>query len=243
MTTHDTSQLDRAIARVYASPLEEFVRQRDALAKELSTAGNRDAAAAVRALRKPSRTAWALNLAAGNAESLGRLNAAIAATVTAQTSGGDVRTALVSFREAVREFADLAAREAQQAGHGLETGALVNAVLAVIGRTDSIEALRRGRLVEVPEGGGLDVLAALPDPPSLPESDASSASAAQARAEARQRSESAQAALREAASRLRLVEGRLRDAESEARAARREYERAQREAEAAASAIDHDSSH
>ena len=146
VTTADPNQLDNAIARVYAGPLEDFVRHRDSLAKELRVAGNREAAATVKALPKPSRTAWALNLAAGQAENVARLEAAVAATLETQASGGDVRAALGSLRDAVREFADHAARAAERAGQSLQTGVLVNAVLALVGRTDSREALRRGRL-------------------------------------------------------------------------------------------------
>src|SRR5687767_7115413 len=54
------SELQRAVAAVYGGPFEDFVRRRDALAKELRAAGNRDAAALVKNLRKPSRAAWAL---------------------------------------------------------------------------------------------------------------------------------------------------------------------------------------
>jgi hypothetical protein len=243
-------QPDSAIARLYGGPLEDFVRQRDLLAKELRGAGNREAAAEVKALPKPSRTAWALNLAASQPENVRPLDAAVAATLEAQASGGDVRSALVSLREAVREFAGHAARAAERAGHGLETGVLVNAVLALLGTTDSLDALRRGRLAEVPDAGGLDFLAmlrgSLPVPERLrpsahsapPSGTAPEASRpASALADARARSEHAREALRDAESRLRLAEDRLRKAEADATAARREYDRARIEAESAAAQI------
>ena len=49
------------IERLYALPLEEFTRERDELAKRLRGEGEREAAAAVKALAKPSVAAWALN--------------------------------------------------------------------------------------------------------------------------------------------------------------------------------------
>ena len=49
------------IDRLYALPLDEFVSERDALAKQLRKEGDREAAAAVKALRKPSVAAWAVN--------------------------------------------------------------------------------------------------------------------------------------------------------------------------------------
>lgn len=48
---------------LYGLPLEEFVSARDALAKRLRAAGDREAADAVRRLRKPSAAAWAANQA------------------------------------------------------------------------------------------------------------------------------------------------------------------------------------
>jgi hypothetical protein len=47
--------------RLYALPLDEFTAERDALAKKLRADGDRDAAAVVKALKKPSVAAWAIN--------------------------------------------------------------------------------------------------------------------------------------------------------------------------------------
>ena len=49
------------IDRLYALPLEEFTQERDELAKRLRKEANRDGAAAVKALKKPSVAAWAVN--------------------------------------------------------------------------------------------------------------------------------------------------------------------------------------
>ena len=49
------------IDRLYALPLEEFTRERDALAKRLRKEGEPDAAGDVKALKKPSVAAWAVN--------------------------------------------------------------------------------------------------------------------------------------------------------------------------------------
>src|SRR3954447_14970634 len=48
-------------ARLYGLPLEEFTPERNALAAELSREGDCEGAAAVKALRKPSAAAWAVN--------------------------------------------------------------------------------------------------------------------------------------------------------------------------------------
>ena len=50
-----------AIDRLYGLPLDEFTAERDELAARLRKEGDRDAAADVKRLRKPSVAAWALN--------------------------------------------------------------------------------------------------------------------------------------------------------------------------------------
>ena len=52
---------DERVARLYGLPADRFTAERNALAAELSSEGDRDAAAAVKALRKPSAAAWAVN--------------------------------------------------------------------------------------------------------------------------------------------------------------------------------------
>ncbi len=257
-TDRAVDQLESAIAGVYDGPLEDFVRRRDALAKELRSAGDRESASSVKALRKPSRLAWALNLGArseGNV--LEPLAAAVTGMLAAQAAGGDVRAAITTLRAAVRDFAAAAARAADAAGHGIEAGALVTAVLAVVGRPDQFDRLRSGCLDAVPEGGGLDFLAALPVPSKTPvvpapadapvstptrarpdsARRAAAQQAAELLAEARRRSDAARQALRAAEAMRSAAEARLRDVEAEAQAAREEYDRAQREAEAAAASV------
>jgi hypothetical protein len=56
-----TPATDERIARLYGLPLERFTAERNALAAELRAEGDSEAAAAVKALRKPSAAAWAVN--------------------------------------------------------------------------------------------------------------------------------------------------------------------------------------
>jgi hypothetical protein len=51
----------RKAADLYGLPLEEFTKARDGLAKELRRAGKKEAADEVKALRKPSVSAWTVN--------------------------------------------------------------------------------------------------------------------------------------------------------------------------------------
>jgi hypothetical protein len=48
-------------ADLYGLPLEEFTKARDALAKEVRQAGDKEAADEIKALRKPPVSAWAVN--------------------------------------------------------------------------------------------------------------------------------------------------------------------------------------
>src|SRR6185436_10373349 len=133
---------------------------RDALSKELRAAGDKESAATVKSLRKPSRIAWALDVAAlDKFHAIETLVAAVDETLHAHSTGGEVWTAIGNMRSAVRDFADKAAQVAAQAGHRIEPNDLSNALFAVIGKPDSFRQLRRGHLADVPEGGGLDLLA------------------------------------------------------------------------------------
>ena len=53
--------MDDASDDLFGLPPAEFTAARDALAKELRAAGDKEAAAIVKALRRPSAAAWAVN--------------------------------------------------------------------------------------------------------------------------------------------------------------------------------------
>jgi hypothetical protein len=175
----DPSELETAILAVYRGPLEEFVSRRDALVKQLRAAKRREEADRVKALRKPSRTAWVLdNIVHEDPASIEQLVAAINAGQTVQ-SAADVRLAVETVRTAVRAVAAAGARVAIRAGQPIEANALVTAVHAVLGDASAFSELRAGRLVEVPEGGGLDLLTAMATiAPSPSQSSSSSSSIA-----------------------------------------------------------------
>ena len=68
LTAHATARapaadLESAIDDLYQLPLEAFVAERNALATAVRKAGDRAAADRVKALAKPSATAWAVNQA------------------------------------------------------------------------------------------------------------------------------------------------------------------------------------
>jgi exonuclease VII small subunit len=255
------TELATAILTVYQGPIEEFVNRRDALVKRLRAEKRPDDAALVKALRKPSRMAWVLNHVVGeDPESIDRLDAAIAGAQTA----GDLRTALETVKEAVRGVAAVGARVAVRAGHPLEPNAIATAVYAIIGDAGAFAEFRAGRLVDVPEGGGLDLLVALaPNPASAgtspppkpsapatepPKEDPRAALAASARVElrraeqslgaAREQLEQATASVRDSKARLEAAEQAVVRARSEVEARREDAEHTRRHAESAAANLE-----
>jgi hypothetical protein len=250
-------ELQTAILTVYRGLPEEFVRRRDALAKELRSSGRRADADQVKALRKPSRTAWTLNrVAVEEATHIEHLTAAITAAQEASAGGADLRAALENVRSAVRDVAAAAARAAVRAGHPIDSTSLVSALNALIGDANALGELRAGRLVEIPEAGRLDFLSAVAstNPPSPARIEPSAqpepqdAAAIRARgdlqrtekalSEARERSEAAERAVLEAQAKLEAAEQQLQRAKEESAKRRAELDRTRVHAESAASQLE-----
>jgi len=128
---------------LYGLPLDEFTRARDELARERRAAGDRSGAAAIKALRKPSVPAWALNQVARNDPAL----------VAALRSAGDqVRSAsdralagdASELRDATRTLADRAAALADDAAEALAaagrppTPATYDRIMATVRAADTV---------------------------------------------------------------------------------------------------------
>jgi hypothetical protein len=163
--------LDTEIDRLYGVPLDEFVRDRDELAKRLRREGEREAAEQVKKLRKPSAGAWALNqavrrrrketaalLAAGE-----RLREAHEALL----SGGDpaaLRDAMPEERGVAASLADCAEAIASETGKsGPALRERVRATLhAATVDDEAREELEKGRFVREREAVGLGPFGAAP---------------------------------------------------------------------------------
>lgn len=251
-------ELETAINGVYRGPLEEFVNRRDALVKQLRATKQREAADRVKALRKPSRMAWVLDSVVH--EDPGSIEQLAAAIRQAQ-SGADLRTALDAVKAAVRDVAAVGARVAVRAGQPVEPAAVIAAIQAVIGDASAFSTLRAGLLVDVPEGGGLDMLAALTmvpgaagtsSPPRVTATPAKVAEKADPRAalaesaraelrgaekllaERRDKSEHAATSLLDAKARFEAAQYALAQAQREVEARREDVERTRQLAESAA---------
>src|SRR4030088_1284711 len=109
--------LDDVVAQLLARPLNEFTSRRNARAKELKAAGQRELAAEVAALKKPPVAVWAVNqLARRNKPVLERLRRAGEAVVQAQSGAvaGRKNAALElrSASDALQRELEAALREA-----------------------------------------------------------------------------------------------------------------------------------
>src|SRR4051794_26860035 len=97
---------------LYDGDAADFIARRDALAKQLKKDGDKEGAAAVKALRKPSAAAWAINqVAQAKPDLVDELLRAGVRLYDAQSRAvegkddGSLRTATQERRELVRRLA------------------------------------------------------------------------------------------------------------------------------------------
>ena len=221
--------LDNDLARLYAVPREQFVRERNALARTLRTSGDREAAAEVAALRKPSLVAWTVNqLAHTERRDVDLLLDAGKRIIDAQQAsiakGGraELDAAQTSLRGAVNGLT--AAAGAILGSEASKTTLTRIALTLRTAATDPAgrELLARGRLTEELAETGWEIVAAFP-----PASSAGSKRGRKPDADSKkQATPSPAVALRAQARRLRdltqthaAAEKRQRLARSEERAA------------------------
>jgi hypothetical protein len=225
------NDLDARIDELYALPLDRFTAERDALAGELKAAGSADDARAVKALRKPVVSAWAVNALAredpsGVAE-LADLGGRLRDAQQQALSGGDAER----LREALEERRALVARLTAAARAILEREGLGTASQAEeIGTTldagavdeEAAAAIAAGRLVRP-----MRPPAAFGDAPALtvlPGGRPQRAEPAEAAPDARERTRRAAELRRELAA-AEARETRMRDAVERARGKLDEAER------------------
>jgi hypothetical protein len=229
------------VDRLYGLPLEEFTPQRDLAARELRKAGDREAAAELAKLPKPTPAAWTANqVARDRPELVEALLGAGAALREAQEQalaggGGDaLRDAMAGQRRAVEALMG-AAQAYRPAGRALSrtmADRLRTTLQAAAGDEGLSAALAAGRLVDEAQAGGAWPLGPVPDGDEVvgrraggraaPAPAAAAATAAEDPA-AREAARQARAALE---AELRQVRGALRVRERAVAAAQDEAERA-----------------
>ncbi len=154
--------LTAAAERLYAAPPEDFVSRRDAIAQEVRD--DRALAAAIRALRRPTRSAWLVNLLVRRqrapVEELLRLGEALRAA-EASLAGPQLRALSAQRGAAVAELVASVARLAGEAGVRPTSGTLdeVQATLqAALADPGVGAAVLSGRLVRPAQFAGFGVV-------------------------------------------------------------------------------------
>ena len=177
--------LDEEIDRLYGTPLDEFVKERDELARRLIRDGDREGSARVKALRKPTVGAWALNQAVrrrrAETDALLATGKRLRAAHEALLSGGDsavLRETMEEERSLTSALADCAEAIASETGKsGPALRDRVRATLhAAAVQEEAREELAAGRFVREREAVGLGPFAS-----ELPATQAAPAEAERSR--------------------------------------------------------------
>jgi hypothetical protein len=249
----ESKAVEQAAEELYGLPPGDFTRARDERVKALRKDGDREAAGTVKALRKPTVAAWALNqLVRRRRKDVEALLEAGEELRAAQEEllGGGERSA---FQEAAANERELVAKlsadgatlasEAGERGGGLQEKLAATLHAAALDE-DIAEELRAGRLVREREAiggfGGFGAELAIEAPSGdRPTPKAAKASASRAKPAAKKAAPrtkaSASAAAKDAERRQRLAAARTdeRHARRELESATKTLEHAQERADAA----------
>jgi hypothetical protein len=230
--------LETEVDRLYRLPLDEFTPARNDLAQRLKRAGQKDAAADVQALRKPTVPAWAINqVAHEHGKDVTALIEASDELRTAQEralGGGDsdqLRSAASAEREALRKLTE---HSQELLGHDAPAATLervASTLRAAALAPETRELLTSGRLSEELKSAGFGAFEGM-SVPAQPRPRPRKKSAARPSAAERRRQERV-AKLRE---RLTKLKQEAADAEREAKHAQAAADRARRDAERATDA-------
>jgi hypothetical protein len=208
--------------RLYGLPLEEFVPERDALAKKLRGEGNRAEADAVKALRKPTAVVWAVNQVMRTQR--GPARALIKAADRAAKNPGD-RDALRAHGDALDELARAAAGLLSGKGRGLSEDAVLRVRSALHGASldrDLRDDFVAGRLTAEPAPAGFGAITGMPKPTATRAPKAKAKAAPKPKPKPKGPSPAARKRVTRAEERVAKARTALADAESdlaEARAA------------------------
>jgi len=150
--------------KLYGLPLEDFVAQRDALAKQLRADGRRAEADEVKALRKPPAVVWAVNQLMRTQRKAAR--ALVDAADRAAEHPSD-RDALRAHHDALDQLTTAGAGLLSGKGRGLSEDALLRvrgALHAASLDRDRREEFIAGRLSEEPAPAGFGAITGMPAP-------------------------------------------------------------------------------
>ena len=154
----------------------EFVKKRNALAKELKASGDPESASLVSALKRPTGPVWAINqLAREQADEIGHY-LDIQSSLATVGGGGRLNQLASERRKVVGKLMQLGEKVLKASGQTATTPTLqrIGATLLAADDSEEQERIRRGLLTEELSGtgfGGLPLDTADADDPSDPEED------------------------------------------------------------------------
>jgi hypothetical protein len=149
MTGHE---LDEIVRELYVLPPTDFVAARNEMVRQAKAAGSREIAERLQHLRRPTRSAWLVNLLAGDSSAMKRLSTLGRELRDAQTelAHAELRQLAEQRRQLIADLLDRAQAHADEAGVRL-TAAVLSEVEATLqaALVDLAGALmiRNGRLV------------------------------------------------------------------------------------------------
>lgn len=221
--------MDKELDSLFTAPLDDFVAERDALAKRLRAEGDREAADRIKALRKPSVAVWAVNqLARKEGKDYRALLKAGDSLRKAQEQvlGGESPAKLQEAAAGERDLVDrltAKARALLEAEDQKPTEATIRRVSgtlhAAATRPDLREAAENGRLEHEEEtaGFGFDLLSGVPAAPKPKRGEDK---------RTRERKDAAREQVEEAEDALAEARQEAKDAAAEVRRLSRELDRA-----------------
>jgi hypothetical protein len=164
-------ELEAELDRLYELPLDEFTAARNDLSKRARKSGGKDVVATIKALPKPTISAWAVNQLARRQRGL--IEAFVATSATAMEAqrrvfagAGDValREAMHAQRAVLLQLREAAAAVLTAGGHAAGASVLdrVGATLqALAGDAEGAAELARGRVDRDLDPPGFEALAGL----------------------------------------------------------------------------------
>ena len=145
-------ELDEIVRELYVLPPTDFIAARNELVRRARAAGSREIADRLQQLRRPTRSAWLVNVLASDAAAMQRLSALGRQLRDAQTglAGAELRTLAEQRRHLIADLMDRAQAYADEAGVRLTPAVLseVQATLqAALVDLAGAMTVRNGRLV------------------------------------------------------------------------------------------------
>ena len=163
-------ELDEIVRELYVLPPTDFVAARNELVREAKAAGSREIAERLQHLRRPTRSAWLVNLLASDSRAMQRLSNLGRQLRDAQTelAHAELRSLAEQRRLLIADLLDRAQAHADEAGVRLSPTVLseVEATLqaALVDLAGAL-TIRNGRLVRPLSHGGFGPRPTGPRPP------------------------------------------------------------------------------